>query len=418
MSDHRVVIVGGGAAGTAAATELRQLGFEGSLTLVHGEPVAPYNRTTVNKSLLQPGAQLDAVRIAVPNDPKFNLLTARANRLDTTARVVALDNGQNLEYDALLIATGARPRRLTMRTVTADASRVNDRITGLRTFADANRIRGILSSVGPLHGRPARVAIVGASLLGSETADALQGLGHHVFLISRAPNPLNRLLGTTVAAWVTAQHRENLAAVLTATVDTVQAQHHDVRLGLSNGTELSVDLIVEALGVTPDVDWLRSSSLALSDGVVVDDHLRAVDADGVYAAGDLARIDGDARSEHWGHALAQGIHAARTIGHDLQANEDPGVYRATGSFSSWLYGKGVNVLGTPRTRDREVALAPPNQGFHVTVYIAETGRLRAAVILGSGKLANRLRSVVTSGGTLEDAAEIVTSTHKPVASSA
>ena len=418
MRGHRVVIVGGGAAGTAAATELRQLGFDGSLTLVHGETVPPYNRTTVNKTLLQPGAQFDAVRTVVPNDAMFNLLTARASMLDITARRVALDDGRNLEYDSVLIATGARPRRLPVRTVTSDASRVNDRITSLRTFADAERLRGLLSSIGPVHGRRARVAIVGASLLGSETADALRSLGHDVFLLDRAPNSLHRLLGTTVAAWVTAQHRENLAAVIDATVNTVQAQHLDVSLGLSNGSELSVDILIEAIGVTPDVDWLRSSSLALSDGVLVDHHLRVMNTDGVYAAGDLARIDGSARIEHWGHALAHGLHAARTIGHDLQLCEDPGGYRATGSYSSWLYGKGVNVLGIPRSQDREVALAPPNHGAQVTVYIGSTGRLRAAVVLGSGKLANRLRPVVAAGGTLDEAAEIVAATLKPAASPA
>ena len=416
MTVHRVVIVGGGAAGTAAAIELRALGFAGPLTLVHGEEVAPYNRTTVNKMLLQPGAQLDTVRTAVPNDPRFELLTTRAIGLDTTARVVDLEEGQTLEYDAILIATGARPRRLPVRTVPADASRVNDRITYLRTFAEAERIRGLVSSVSSLHGRPARVAIAGASLLGSETADALQGLGHQVYLIDRTPNPLHRLVGATVAAWVTAQHRENLAAVIEATVDTVEAQDSDLTLGLSNGAALQVDLVIVAIGVTPDVDWLRRSPVALNDGVVVDDHLRAVDTDGVYAAGDLARMQGSPRIEHWGHALAQGQHAARTIGLDLQLSPDPGAFRAPGSYSSWLYGKGINVLGTPSEGDREIALAPPNHGAQVTVYVDSAGRLRAAVILGSGKLANRLRPVVTAGGTLDEAGEIITATLRPAAS--
>ncbi len=107
-----VVIVGAGAAGTAAATQLRKLGFDGDLTLVHGETPVPYNRTTVNKTLLQGDARLDSVRTALPNDPHTRLLSGRAERLDTERRTVVLKDGTHLSYTAVLIATGARPRLL------------------------------------------------------------------------------------------------------------------------------------------------------------------------------------------------------------------------------------------------------------------------------------------------------------------
>ena len=112
MSAASVVIVGAGAAGTAAATQLRSLGFAGDLTLVNAEGQAPYNRTTVNKTLLHPDSTLDSVRTALPNDPRATLLAGRAERLDTERRAVVLQDGNHLSYDAVLIATGARPRLL------------------------------------------------------------------------------------------------------------------------------------------------------------------------------------------------------------------------------------------------------------------------------------------------------------------
>ena len=112
MSVASVVIVGAGAAGTAAATQLRSLGFAGDLTLVNAEGQAPYNRTTVNKTLLHPDSTLDSVRTALPNDPRATLLAGRAERLDTERRAVVLQDGNHLSYDAVLIATGARPRLL------------------------------------------------------------------------------------------------------------------------------------------------------------------------------------------------------------------------------------------------------------------------------------------------------------------
>ncbi len=179
---------------------------------------------------------------------------------------------------------------------------------------------------------------------------------------------MTRHLGTTIATWVQMRHEEHLTGVFEARVDSLKALGDGVTLALSNGAELTVDLVIEAVGVDPEVHWLCDSPLTLDDGVLVDDRLRTLNVEGVYAAGDLARINGSPRIEHWGHALAHGAHAARTIGHDLQLTEDPGPFQPSGSYSTWLYGKSINVLGSPYPhRDREVALAPPGHEVHITV---------------------------------------------------
>jgi NADPH-dependent 2,4-dienoyl-CoA reductase/sulfur reductase-like enzyme len=414
VSTASVVIVGTGAAGTAAATELRSLGFAGDLTLVNAEGQAPYNRTTVNKTLLHPDATLDSVRTALPDDPRTTLLSGRAERLETDRRTVVLAGDHHLSYDAVLIATGARPRLLPGREQNARDLDFRDRVTPLRTYDDAERIRRVLAKTGARTGQRARVGIVGASLLGSETADALTGLGHDVFLIGAASNPMTRQLGTTIAAWLRARHDEHLAGMMDVRVDSVSARGEDIVLALSDGTELSVDLVIEALGVHPEVGWLRDSALTIDDGVLVDDHLRALNVDGVYAAGDLARIPGSPRVEHWGHALAQGAHAARTISHDLHGADDPGPFRPSGSYSTRVYGKPINVLGSSQPHPgHEVALSPPGHEAHVTVYTGADSRLSAAVTLGSAKIANRLRPLVDARATLEEAAEVVSAILAP-----
>ena len=416
MSTASVVIVGTGAAGTAAATQLRSLGFTGDLTLVNAEAQVPYNRTTVNKTLLRPDSTFDSVRSALPDDPRTTLLAGRAERLDTERRTVVLHDGNHLSYDAVLIATGARPRPLLRREQNVGAAELRDRLTALRTYDDAERIRRVLARFGSKPGRPARVGIVGASLLGSETADALTDLGHEVFLIGATNNPMTRQLGTPIATWVRGRHAEHIAGDVNARVDSVSTRGDDVVLALSNDTELTVDLAIEAVGVDPEVGWLGDSALRLDDGVLVDDRLRTLNVEGVYAAGDLARIDGSLRVEHWGHALAQGAHAARTISHDLLRTDDPGPFQPSGSYSTRLYGKSINVLGSPHPHHgREIALGLPGDKAHVTVYTNAEGRLSAAVTLGSAKLANRLRPLVAAAAGLNEVADVVTAILTPPA---
>jgi sirohydrochlorin ferrochelatase len=114
--------------------------------------------------------------------------------------------------------------------------------------------------------------------------------------------------------------------------------------------------------------------------------------------------------------LAQGAHAARTISHDLLRTQDPGPFQPSGSYSTRLYGKSINVLGSPHPhRGREIALAPPGHEAHVTVYTSAESRLSAAVTLGSAKVANRLRPLVAAGADLDEAADVVTATLTPPA---
>ncbi|MFC5175151.1 NAD(P)/FAD-dependent oxidoreductase [Nocardioides taihuensis] len=411
-----VLIVGAGAAGATAATELRALGYDGPLTVVNGETHAPYNRTTVNKGLLQGDMTLDSVALAVPSDPGTTwVLGSRAVGLDTAGRRVRLDSGASLGYGSLLVATGAHPRRIPAPHPPGVASRVRV----LRTAEDALGLRALLAEAAGRGGAdsPVRVAVVGGGLLGAETADALASGGAEVVLVDPDPAPLGRVLGPTVGGWLRQRHEQHLRTAFGVTVTGLGRAGADVVVSLSDGRAVAVDLVLAAVGVEPSVGWLAGSPVAVGDGVHADGRLRALGAVGVYVAGDLANVEtpaGARRIEHWGHALAQGRHAARVIAHDLGLAEDPGPFEPSLSFATRLHGKAMTVVGTWHPSLREVVLAGDVADDAVTVGFADADdRLVGAVALGSPKVVNRVRSVVAGRGPLGAAREAVAAVAAP-----
>lgn len=409
MTTTRIVIVGAGAAGTSAWSTLRTLGFDGDIVVLNGESAAPYNRTAVNKSLLEPVADLSSVRSIVPSDHRSSMLTTRAYRLYPDRQSVALLGGTKLSYDALLIATGARPRRLS--TQLGSGALQAGLVTALRTEADATRIRQTLIRVQSTYRRPARVAIAGAGLLGSEAADQLHALNHQVTLIDPADNPLRPLLGKKVASWVNTHHRANLTASYVAQITDVRVQGENLSLGLDSGHRIAADLLIEALGVAPATDWLRGTRTARDGHISVDDRLRVRGVDRIYAAGDLATVAGRATHGHWGSALAQGAHAAHAMLHDLGRHEDPGPFSSTSNFSTRLYGKTINVIGPIRPDHREIVLTGARDPFMAVALTRDGRAIESAVVLGSAKAANRLRPLVQERAPVE----VANSTLAPLA---
>lgn len=403
MTERHVVIVGAGAAGTSAAVELRRVGFDGRLTILNAEKGPPYNRTSVNKALLQPEAATDAVRQPIPDDAATLLLNKSARGVDVARRAVQLQDGSTLEYDVLLIASGARPHAL--ETPIEEAAR--PRVTTLRTAADAARIRTVLAEAGDRQGPSARVIIAGASLLGAETADALNALGHDVSLVDPLPTPLTRLLGPAIGAWAQEQHRLHLSAVLEDRIIALTASGGEgITADLSGGGRLEGDLVIVAAGVAADTAWLDNLGVDVSDGVVTDGRLRVPGSSGVYAAGDVARVAAGRRGEHWGQALAQGTHAARVIAHDLGLIEDPGDFAGVFSYVTRLYGKPVSVIGSPAASSRPVQLVDEAE-IRVTAFVANELTLDGLVIAGRQKYANRLRPLVRDNAALPAAVDLL-----------
>jgi NADPH-dependent 2,4-dienoyl-CoA reductase/sulfur reductase-like enzyme len=312
-----VTIVGASLAGLSAAETLRNEGFEGRLAVVDAETHTPHDRPPLSKQVLSGAWEPErAVLAAARADLDLEwYLGRRATALDVAAHAVTLDDGEVLAADAVVIATGATPRRLpSMDGV--------DGVHVLRTIDDCLAIRGRLDA------GATRVVVVGAGFIGAEVAATCRQLGCDVTILEALPVPLERALGPVMGPLVTDLHRDHgvdvrLGTAVDGPVVGDAGTVTGVRLGV--GEVIPADVVVVGIGVVPSTGWLESSGLALADGVVVDAALLA--APGVVAAGDVARFPSrrfgaDLRIEHWENAMQMGPHAARTLLAEA-AGEDP-----------------------------------------------------------------------------------------------
>ena len=287
-----VLIVGGGLAAQRAAETLRAREHRGPIRVVCGEAVAPYDRPPLSKELS--GSPFRPPEWYAERDVEL-LLGRRAAHLDVGGRRVGLEDGSELAYDELIVATGARPRRLPMF-----AGRPNVHV--LRTLDDTSALRTALAP-------GARLAIVGAGFIGQEVAATASGLGCEVTMIEAAHVPLAHVLGPELGAWFAELHRSEgvrveLGAAVAEALPAVAGAPVS-SLVLADGRRVEADVVLVAVGVVPDTRWL--AGLPLADGVVVDDGARTV-VPGVYAAGDVVR-----GCEHWEPAARLGAAAARSI---------------------------------------------------------------------------------------------------------
>ncbi len=281
--DH-IVVVGASAVGLSAADALRLEGFTGTLTMVGDELRPPYDRPPLSKRVLT--GDLEPHRTTLRQDVDLQRLRmdlklgCRATHVDPVARTVTLDDGDRLDYDGLIIATGLRPRHLPFGRDLAG-------VHVLRTLDEALTLRVQLLA-GP------RVVVIGAGFLGSEIAATTRGLGLDVTLVDVESTPLARQLGTQVGGLVAELHEENGVRLCMGrgVTDLLGAGGRVAGVLLDDGTELPAEVVVVAIGSEPAVDWLADSGLPLGDGVLCDSTCQV--APGIYAAGDVA---------NWPHPL-------------------------------------------------------------------------------------------------------------------
>jgi NADPH-dependent 2,4-dienoyl-CoA reductase/sulfur reductase-like enzyme/nitrite reductase/ring-hydroxylating ferredoxin subunit len=301
----RIVIVGAGAAGAAAAEMLRRQGFEATLIVLGSDAALPVDRPNLSKDYLAGTAPEEWIPLRPEEFYAEHRIELRrgstAVAIDPKAKTVALETGETLTFDALLLTTGAEPVRLDVPV--ADAARVRY----LRTLADS---RAIIE-----HAQSAKQAVViGASFIGLEVAASLRTRGLQVDVVAPESRPLERVLGPELGDFIRGLHEQHgVRFHLGDTVTRIESES----VTLASGGTLRADLVVIGIGVRPNIGLAEQAGLAVDRGIVVDAMMQT-SAPGIYAAGDVARYPDPRtgekwRIEHWVVAQRQGQIAARNM---------------------------------------------------------------------------------------------------------
>lgn len=385
-----VVIVGASLAGGVAAATLRQEGFDGSIALVGAEPHPPYERPPLSKSYLRGETPFEKALVRPVGFYEQNrietLFGVRATRVDPGQRMVDLDSGRQIRYDKLLIATGARNRRLPIPGIDLPG------VFGLRSLADADAIS---REIAP--GR--RAVVIGMGFIGCEVAASLRQKGVEVVALDPAPAPLVHVLGPEIAQVVAGIHQDNgVEAYFGESVTSLQGAGRLESVVTSSGRQIPCDFAVIGVGVQPEVDFLSGSGVETQNGVLADEYCRT-NIDDIYAAGDVANHYHPLRSrrmrvEHWQNAMLQGAAAAR----NMLGKQQP--YDAVHWFWSDQYEFNLQYAGFHDRWDRIVVRGHLERRDFLAFYLKE-GRLDAVVALNRGKEIRRAMPLIKSGKTLD-----------------
>jgi len=390
---ERIAVVGASLAGLRAAESLRRLGYGGALVLVGAEKHLPYDRPPLSKELLQGRWEVD--RIGLRRQPYEELeldlrLGVRATALDLAARELVLGDGVREPFDALVLATGASPRRL----------RGQPDLPGvhlLRTLDDALALRAALEA------RP-RVLVVGAGFIGAEVAASCRARGLQVTLVEPLPVPLARGLGEAMGRVCAELHRDQGVDLRCGVgVSGFQGHQRVERVTLSDGSSVEADLVVVGIGAAPETGWLEGSGLRLDDGVVCDAFCAA--APGVFAAGDVARwhnplFGEEMRVEHWSNAAEQGSYVAeRLAGTDLGAQP----FAPVPFFWSDQYGVKIQFAGRMRPDDEVRLVAGSLAERKFTALYGRAGRLSGVLAWSRPRDLAKYRRLIAAATSFESA---------------
>ncbi|QIO35260.1 FAD-dependent oxidoreductase [Bradyrhizobium sp. 1(2017)] len=359
---ERFVIVGGGAAGFAAAETLRCEGFAGAITMLSNDGAMPVDRPNLSKDYLAGNAPEDWLPLRGEDyyqDAGVDLrLNVNVSAIDPKGRNVTLGNGERLPFDRLLLATGAEPVKLQIPG--ADQPHVHT----LRSVADS---RAIIKAAGSAK----RALVIGASFIGLEVAASLRARKLEVHVVAPEQRPMQKVLGAEMGDFVRSLHEEN--GVVFHLKDTVE-KLDGMRATLKSGAVIEADLVVVGIGVKPRLALAEQAGLAADRGVSVTEYLETSIA-GIFAAGDIARWPDPhsrqtIRVEHWVVAERQGQTAARNM---LGRRER---FDAVPFFWSQHYDVPINYVGHAESFD-DVAIDGSISGKDCLLKYRKAGRVLA-----------------------------------------
>jgi NADPH-dependent 2,4-dienoyl-CoA reductase/sulfur reductase-like enzyme len=386
---RRIVVIGASLGGLRAAEQLRSAGWEGEIVVAGDEAHMPYNRPPLSKAALAaPGSAAEA-HAALAFRPRRNAtgitwrLGAAAVAADLPGRTVTFDDGSALGFDGLVVATGLRPAR-----VPAPGP-----LAGRHVVRSLDDTLGLRPELAP----GARAVVVGAGFIGCEVAATAIGLGCRVTLVEGSSGPMERSVGSRLSAGVRDLMRSRgVECIPSARVTEFLGSSRGTRCGgvrLSDGSVLGADVVVEAVGSAPNVEWLHGNGLDLSDGVLCDASMRVQDEHGavlgglVVAVGDVARYPdrithGPARRiEHWATPTDTAKIAAPALLAALRRAEPPAADAPLPSFWTDLFGLRIQGVGSPGLADEVEVLEgdPAQPADGVALAYRRAGRLIGVV---------------------------------------
>ncbi len=384
------VIAGASLAGAKTAETLRAEGFEGRVVLIGEEPMRPYERPPLSKAYLRGEVGFDAAAVHAEgfyDEKRIELLTSTTVRsVDPVAKTVTLDPGGEVAYDALLMSTGASPRRLSIPGSDLDG------IYYLRSLASCDDLRGALAGAG-------RLVVVGGGWIGSEVAASARQMGLEVAMVEAAAVPLERVLGSEVGAMFKDLHAEHGVELhLGVGVERFAGHGAAEAVVLSDGTRVPGDLFVVGVGAVPRTELVQGTAVELGNGIVVDEYL-ATTVPGIWAAGDVASayhpvFAEHIRLEHWSAALNQGPVAARNmLGRQVPYTKIP-------YFFSDQYDLGMEYSGLATRWDR-VVYRGDKEGREVIVFWLDQDRVVAGMNVNVWDVADDIAALVRSKRTID-----------------
>lgn len=391
----RIVVVGAGLAGLRTAEHLSRMGHTGETVLVGDEPHAPYNRPPLSKEALTTGVDAEQLRLVQNQADGITWrLGSPAVAVGADARTVELADGAVLEADGLVVATGVRPRRVTRGDVPTHV---------IRTLEDASDLRAALQP-------GTRVLVLGAGFLGCEIASSAASADALVQVVEPADTPVGPHLGRLVGRELQRRHEaRGVTFHLGRTLAGLARGVDGIVATLDDGTHLGVDLVVEAVGCVPDVAWLAGAGLDLTDGLLCDERMRALRADGtapagtVVAAGDVARFpitgfdDRPRRIEHWNLAFDTARVAAFSL-LDLLGETPASALPPAPVPSFWTEQAGARIdcFGIPSLGIEDCRLLEGDlEGGSALGYHDRSGRLVAVALVDLRRRGPHFRALVS-----------------------
>lgn len=362
-SSSAAVVVGASLGGLRAAAALRTFGFPGPITLVGDEPHPPYDRPPLSKEVLTGEKQPSEALLRPPEFFEEQGIVLRLGTAavgwDAASRTVRLANGEELAYDAAVVATGSRARRL---------PGVGE-LPGLhvmRTLDDAAAIRSSLETA-------RRLVVAGAGFIGSEVAASARSRGLEVIIAEAAEQPLAAAVGREVGERCAALHGRYGTELRCGTgVSGVRREASELAVELSDGSEERCGAMVVGIGVIPNTEWLEGSGMETERGAVVCDRFLRTSLPDVYAVGDLAawdsrRFGGRIRVEHWTNTVEQAAAAARNIC-NVMKGEEPVAYDGVPYFWSDQYGHRLQLAGLASEEEAAFVDDPLDEPGLLTLY--------------------------------------------------